>query len=96
MADRGFNVILVIADVLTHIIMIQDTAAPAPVTRRVAVVADTVRVCRTFFRPRICDTNNDGSQVIRPVGAVAAIAVEAILPGDQALVKYYIRLRNAE
>ena len=56
MADRGFNVILVIADVLTHIIMIQDTAAPAPVTRRVAVVADTVRVCRTFFRPRNCDT----------------------------------------
>ena len=74
--------------------MIQDTAAP--VTRRVAVVADTARVCRTVFRPIICDTNNDGSQVIRPVGAVAAIAVEAILPGDQALVKYYIRLRNAE
>ena len=73
--------------------MIQDTAAP--VTRRVAVVADTARVCRTVFRPRICDTNSDGSQVIPPVVAVAAIAVEAIRPADQALVKY-IRLRNAE
>ena len=73
--------------------MIQDTAAP--VTLRVAVVADTAPGCRTFFRPIICDTNNDGSQVIRPVGAVAAIAVEAIRPVDQALVKY-IRLLNAE